>query len=83
MRKPLRGFKEKGVAIQFGDDFGSEEETILAQSFDRPVLVHRYPAAAKAFYMARDPERSGLSLVYGYVSPRRLWRDYWRWTAHS
>ena len=54
--------KEKDVDIQFGDDFGSEEETILAQSFDRPVLVHRYPAAAKAFYMARDPECSDLAL---------------------
>ena len=38
----------KGVAIQIGDDFGSEEETVLAQSFDRPVLVHRYPAASKS-----------------------------------
>jgi asparaginyl-tRNA synthetase len=61
--------KEKGVDIQFGDDFGSEQETILAQSFDRPVLVHRYPAAAKAFYMARDPERTDLALCMDMLAP--------------
>jgi len=61
--------KEKGVKIQFGDDFGSEQETILAQSFDRPVLVHRYPAGAKAFYMARDPKRSDLALCMDMLAP--------------
>ena len=58
-----------GHAIQFGDDFGSEEETGLAQSFDRPVLVHRYPAAAQAFYMASDPERSDLALCMDMLAP--------------
>ena len=61
--------KEKGLDIEFGDDFGSEEETVLAQSFDRPVLVHRYPAAAKAFYMARDPERTDLALCMDMLAP--------------
>ena len=61
--------KEKGMDIELGDDFGSEEETVLAQSFDRPVLVHRYPAAAKAFYMARDPERSDLALCMDMLAP--------------
>jgi len=61
--------KEHGVDIQFGDDFGSEQETILAKSFDRPVLVHRYPAAAKAFYMARDPERPDLALCMDMLAP--------------
>jgi len=61
--------KEHGVDIQFGDDFGSEQETILAKSFDRPVLVHRYPAAAKAFYMERDPERPDLALCMDMLAP--------------
>ncbi|MEX0829992.1 MAG: asparagine--tRNA ligase [Nitrospirales bacterium] len=61
--------KELGVDIQFGDDFGSEQETVLANSFDRPVLVHRYPAAAKAFYMARDPERPDLALCMDMLAP--------------
>jgi len=61
--------KENGVDMQFGDDFGSEEETILAKSFDRPVLVHRYPATAKAFYMAKDPERQDLALCMDMLAP--------------
>lgn len=61
--------KEHGVDIQFGDDFGSEQETVLAKSFDRPVLVHRYPAAAKAFYMARDSERPDLALCMDMLAP--------------
>jgi asparaginyl-tRNA synthetase len=38
-----------------GDDFGAPDETIISSQFDRPVMVHRYPAAIKAFYMKRDP----------------------------
>ena len=61
--------QKKGVAIQFGDDFGAEEETHLAQEFDRPVIVHRYPAAAKAFYMAKDPDRPDLALCMDMLAP--------------
>ncbi len=61
--------QKRGVAIQFGDDFGAEEETQLAQEFDRPVIVHRYPAAAKAFYMAKDPERPDLALCMDMLAP--------------
>jgi asparaginyl-tRNA synthetase len=39
-----------------GDDFGAPDETIISSRFDRPVIVHRYPAAIKAFYMKRDPK---------------------------
>ena len=65
----IERLKEKNVEIEFGDDFGSEQETVLAQSFDRPVLVHRYPAAAKAFYMAKDPERPDLALCMDMLAP--------------
>ncbi len=61
--------QKKGVPIQFGDDFGGDEETQLAQEFDRPVIVHRYPAAAKAFYMAKDPERPDLALCMDMLAP--------------
>ena len=61
--------QEQGISIKFGDDFGSEEETLLAHAFDRPVLVHRYPAAAKAFYMARDSERPDLALCMDMLAP--------------
>jgi len=42
---------------QWGDDFGGDEETILSSAYDRPLMVHRYPAAIKAFYMQPDPTR--------------------------
>jgi asparaginyl-tRNA synthetase len=61
--------QKKGVVIQFGDDFGGDEETHLAQEFDRPVIVHRYPAAAKAFYMTKDPERPDLALCMDMLAP--------------
>ncbi|MDH3503267.1 MAG: asparagine--tRNA ligase [Nitrospirota bacterium] len=65
----LARLQRKGVAIQFGDDFGADDETSLAQEFDRPVIVHRYPAAAKAFYMAKDPDRPDLALCMDMLAP--------------
>jgi asparaginyl-tRNA synthetase len=47
--------KGTDLAFEPGDDFGAPHETILSNRFDRPVMVHRYPAAIKAFYMKRDP----------------------------
>jgi asparaginyl-tRNA synthetase len=41
--------------FKYGDDFGAPDETILSNLHDRPVMVHRYPAEVKAFYMKRDP----------------------------
>lgn len=61
--------QQKGVAMQFGDDFGGDEETQLSKEFDRPVIVHRYPAAAKAFYMAKDQERPDLALCMDVIAP--------------
>lgn len=43
--------------IPWGDDFGSPHETFVAAQFDRPVFVHHYPTAVKAFYMAQEPDR--------------------------
>ncbi len=61
--------QRKGNPIQHGDDFGGDEETILSQEYDRPVLVHRYPAAIKAFYMQNDPERPDLALCVDVLAP--------------
>ena len=44
-------------AIEWGDDFGAPQETYVAERFDKPVFVHHYPTAAKAFYMAQEPDR--------------------------
>jgi asparaginyl-tRNA synthetase len=62
----LRG---KGVEIAWGDDLGAEAETTLSQEFDRPVMVHRYPLATKAFYMKADPADPRLALCVDVLAP--------------
>jgi asparaginyl-tRNA synthetase len=54
---------------RFGDDFGGDEETIISNSFDRPVIVHHYPAAIKAFYMQPDANRPDLALSFDMLAP--------------
>ena len=61
--------KEKGVDFEWGNDFGGGDETIISNQFDRPVLVHRYPAEVKAFYMKRDPENKKLALAVDVLAP--------------
>src|SRR6187399_2389898 len=53
----VRALQAKGLPIQWGGDFGGPDETALAEGLDRPVMVHRYPAGVKAFYMKPDPAR--------------------------
>ncbi len=60
--------QKAGNPVKWGDDFGGDEETILSSQFDRPVMVHRYPAAIKAFYMEPDPERPELALGYDMLA---------------
>ncbi|MEZ4441771.1 MAG: asparagine--tRNA ligase [Polyangiaceae bacterium] len=55
--------------LEWGSDFGAEDETLLSQRFDRPVMVHRYPAAVKAFYMKRDPDDDRLALGVDVIAP--------------
>jgi len=47
--------KSLGVEMEDEDDFGSPQETALAEQYDRPIMVHRFPTAIKAFYMKEDP----------------------------
>jgi asparaginyl-tRNA synthetase len=54
---------------QEGDDFGSPDETWLSSQFDRPVMVHRYPAAIKAFYMQPDPADPTKALCVDVLAP--------------
>lgn len=54
--------KKENPDFTIGDDFGGTDETIVSSRFDRPVFVHRYPAAIKAFYMKEDPNEPGKSL---------------------
>jgi asparaginyl-tRNA synthetase len=52
-----------------GDDFGSPDETYISSQFDRPVMVHRYPAAIKAFYMQPDPNDASKALCVDVLAP--------------
>jgi len=54
--------KRSGSDFKWGDDFGAPHETIISSNFDKPVLVHRFPAQAKAFYMKKDPQDPRLTL---------------------
>jgi asparaginyl-tRNA synthetase len=61
--------KKNNSEIQWGGDFGGTDETILSQQFDRPVMVHRYPTAIKAFYMEPDPVRPEVALCVDVLAP--------------
>jgi asparaginyl-tRNA synthetase len=61
--------RKAGEDFEWGSDFGGGHETIISEAFDRPVLVHRFPTAIKAFYMEPDPERPELALAMDMIAP--------------
>jgi asparaginyl-tRNA synthetase len=70
--KMLQDGHAKGLVenkFEYGGDFGSPDETYISSQFDRPVMIHRYPAAVKAFYMEPDPERPDLALCVDVLAP--------------
>jgi asparaginyl-tRNA synthetase len=54
---------------KYGDDFGSPDETYISSQFDKPVMIHRYPAAIKAFYMQPDPHDPTKALCVDVLAP--------------
>ena len=60
---------DKGESFEWGGDFGGGDETVISQHFNGPVIVHRFPAAIKAFYMKRDPEDDKLALGMDILAP--------------
>ena len=67
---------------KFGDDIGGDEETIVSNEFDRPVMVHRYPAAIKAFLHAARRRAPRSRARFRHARPRRLRRNHRRQPAH-
>jgi asparaginyl-tRNA synthetase len=65
----IKILNEAGNPIPWGEDFGGDEETLLASRFDRPVMVTRFPAAFKAFYMQPDPENPETVLGLDLLAP--------------
>ncbi|MEW6455926.1 MAG: asparagine--tRNA ligase [Acidobacteriota bacterium] len=60
---------KKGSGIKWGDDLGGDEETIISESFEKPVVITHYPAKIKAFYMEPDSERPDLALCMDMLAP--------------
>ncbi|MDI9459068.1 asparagine--tRNA ligase [Candidatus Darwinibacter acetoxidans] len=61
--------QKNGSEIQWGEDLGGGDETIIANQFDRPVFVHGYPAEIKAFYFKPHPERPEIVLGSDLLAP--------------
>jgi len=62
--------REEGFDLPWGEDFGAPHEAAISQRFELPVFVHRYPKAAKAFYMKPDPERPEVVLSADLLAPQ-------------
>jgi asparaginyl-tRNA synthetase len=60
---------DNGADFTYGSDFGGKDETIISEQFDRPVMVHRWPAEIKAFYMKRDADNDNLALGVDMLAP--------------
>jgi asparaginyl-tRNA synthetase len=65
----IERLQKAGHPAKWGDDFGGDEETVLANQFDRPVIVHRYPAEMKAFYFKKDPNNPKVALGMDVLAP--------------
>jgi asparaginyl-tRNA synthetase len=62
-------WKKSASEFTWGNDFGGSDETVLTMQFDAPLIIHRYPAEVKAFYMKRDPEDDSLALAMDVLAP--------------
>jgi asparaginyl-tRNA synthetase len=65
----VKKVNESGVQMPWGDDFGAPQEEAVAKGYDRPVMVHRYPAEIKAFYMQPDPVDPKHALCVDVIAP--------------
>lgn len=62
-------WRKSALNFEWGNDFGGSDETILMMQYDTPIIVHRYPAEVKAFYMKRDPGNEDLALACDMLAP--------------
>ena len=60
---------ENGSEFQYGSDFGAPDETLLSEQFDKPIMIHRWPANIKPFYMKRDEHDHELALGVDMIAP--------------
>lgn len=67
--KALEILHKKGLKLSWGEDLGAPHESAISEDFDRPVMIWRWPAASKAFYMKRDPEDERYVLGVDMIAP--------------
>jgi asparaginyl-tRNA synthetase len=65
----LEILRRRGISMEWGQDFGGDEETILSEQFDRPLMITHYPLQTKAFYMKADPRNPDLALCVDLLAP--------------
>jgi len=65
----IKILNDSGNKIKWGEDFGSPEETYIAEQFDKPVIVYGFPSEIKAFYMKRDSENKDIVLGMDILAP--------------
>jgi asparaginyl-tRNA synthetase len=65
----IKILERKGSEIKWGGDFGGADETMIGEDFSKPVMVHRFPASIKAFYMEPDAQRPELALGVDVLAP--------------
>jgi asparaginyl-tRNA synthetase len=61
--------RQNGIDHEWGEDFGTTEDTLISEKFDRPVMITHYPLQTKAFYMKSDPDKPDLALCVDVLAP--------------
>jgi len=59
----------KGSSVQWGDDLGAEDESLLVADYATPIFVVNYPKEAKAFYMKENPADPRTVLCSDMLAP--------------
>lgn len=81
----IKLLNKKGSDIKWGEDLGADDETMIAEDFDKPVIIEKYPKSVKAFYMQPDPENPDVVLCDDMIAPEgygeiigaseRIWQE--------
>ncbi len=71
LKKKIDGKEVDIIPFPWGEDFGAVQEEAIMERFDKPCIIHRYPAEAKAFYMKRDPENPKVVLAMDMLAPEK------------
>jgi asparaginyl-tRNA synthetase len=71
LKKKVEGKEVDILPFPWGEDFGAVQEEALMEQFDKPCIIHRYPAGVKAFYMKRDQDNSDIVLAMDMLGPEK------------